>query len=159
MDEQTRLPNTLKISCLIGGTPVPGAWVTVTLHMNEKTDFVSFHGPADDDGTVLVRGDDILAWAERNRKFAAADYADPERDWSGRLTVAPLVPDAARAAIKFYKMFQDKLDYPEGFSKELRGAISTLEPFKGETMELSLADADPAVAADSESVKLRRRPL
>ena len=52
--------------------------MTATLHMNEKTDFISFHGPADSAGSVVVRADDLLHWSKINREFAAADYADPE---------------------------------------------------------------------------------
>ena len=152
----SRLPH-LEVVCAVDDAPVAGAWVTATLHMNDKTDFVSFHGPADEKGVVVVAGDDILRWTERNRAFAPNDYLDPETDWAGTLTVTPLTPEAARAAIKFYKMFQDQLGYPETFSKDLRTLITTLEPYKEQMMSLTLAAADPAVAA--EIVKLRRRPL
>ena len=152
----SRLPD-LEVVCAVDDAPVAGAWVTATLHMNDKTDFVSFHGPADEKGLVVVTGDDILRWTERNRAFAPNDYLDPEQDWSGTLTLTPLTPEAARAAIKFYKMFQDQLGYPETFSKDLRTLITTLEPYKEQMMALTLAAADPAEAA--EIVKLRRRPL
>jgi hypothetical protein len=151
------LPTELRIVCAVDAAPVPGAWVTATLHMNDKTDFVSFHGPAADDGTVVVRGADILEWTRRNRAFAPNDYLDPEQDWAGSLTVTPLTPEAARAAIKFFKMFEDRLGYPETFSKDLRAMITALEPFKEQMMALTLAAADPPEAA--EIVKLRRRPL
>ena len=151
----SRLPH-LEVVCAVDDAPVAGAWVTATLHMNDKTDFVSFHGPADEKGLVVVTGDDILRWTERNRAFAPNDYLDPEQDWSGALTLTPLAQEAARAAIKFYKMFQDRLDYPETFSKDLRTLINTLEPYKEQMMSLTLAAADPAEAA--EIVKLRRRP-
>jgi hypothetical protein len=151
------LPNELHVVCSVDDTPVPGAWVTSTLHMNDKTDFVSFHGPADDAGRILVTGAEILTWTRRNRAFAPNDYLDPEQEWSGSLTLAPLTPEAARAAIKFYKMFQEQLDYPETFSQDLRAMITTVEPFKEQMMALQLAAADPPGAA--EIVKLRRRPL
>lgn len=151
------LPKELKIVCRVGDAAVAGAWVTATLHMNEKTDFISFHGPADADGSVVVRGDDILQWATINREFAAADYADPESDWSGRLTVTPLTIEAARAAIRFYKMFQEQLNYPPTFSSDLRALITTLTPLQGQEVLLALAEADPPEAA--EVVRLRRRPL
>ncbi|MEW6472572.1 MAG: hypothetical protein AB1679_09890 [Actinomycetota bacterium] len=151
------MPNELQVVCAVDDTPVAGAWVTATLHMNDKTDFVSFHGPADDQGTVVVTGADILRWTERNRAFAPNDYADPKQDWSGSLTLTPLTQEAARAAIKFYKMFEDKLDYPEAFSRDLRAMITAVEPLKGQMMTLRLAAADPPDAADI--VKLRRRPL
>jgi len=151
-----QLPD-LQVVCLVDDTPVPGAWVTATLHMNDKTDFVSFHGPAGDDGVVVVTGADILRWTERNRAFAPNDYLDPEKDWAGTLTLTPLTPDAARAAIKFYKMFEEQLDYPETFSKDLRAMISAVEPYHEQLMALTLASADPPEAA--EFVKLRRRPL
>jgi hypothetical protein len=151
------LPNELHVVCAVDDTPVPGAWVTSTLHMNDKTDFVSFHGPADDTGRIVVTGDDILTWTKRNRAFAPNDYLDPEQEWSGSLTLAPLTPDAARAAIKFYKMFQDQLDYPETFSQDLRAMITSVEPLKDQMMVLQLAAADPPQAG--EMVKLRRRPL
>jgi hypothetical protein len=151
------LPGSLKVLCLVNDAPVPGAWVTVTLHMTEKTDFVSFHGPAGDDGTVLVTAEDILAWAGRNRAFAPGDYLDPETGWTGSLTLTPLVPEAARAATKFHAMFRDRLNYPETFAKDLRALIATLKPHEGETMALTLVEADPPEAG--ESVKLRRRPL
>jgi hypothetical protein len=157
MGAQQTLPKALHVVCAVADTPVPGAWVTATLHMNDKTDFVSFHGPADDEGQVVVTGEDILQWTKRNRAFAPNDYLDPEEEWAGRLTLAPLTPEAARAAIKFYKMFQDQLDYPETFSRDLRTMITTVEPFKEQMMALTLAAADPAEAA--EIVKLRRRPL
>ena len=151
------IPIELQVVCAVDEAPVPGAWVTATLHMNDKTDFVSFHGPAADDGTVVVRGADVLEWTRRNRAFAPNDYLDPEQDWAGSLTLTPLTPEAARAAIKFFKMFEDRLDYPETFTKDLRAMISTLEPFKEQMMALTLAAADPPEAA--EIVKLRRRPL
>jgi hypothetical protein len=151
------LPNELRVACAVDDAPVAGAWVTATLHMNDKTDFVSFHGPADDKGTVVVTGADILAWTKRNRAFAPGDYLDPEQDWAGTLTLTPLTQEAARAAIKFFKMFEDKLDYPETFSKDLREMITTVEPLKGQMMALTLAASDPPEAA--EIVKLRRRPL
>lgn len=147
----------LQVVCAVDGAPVAGAWVTATLHMNDKTDFMSFHGPANEQGLVVVTGDDILRWTERNRAFAPNDYLDPETDWAGTLTLTPLTPEAARAAIKFYKMFQEQLDYPETFSKDLRTLITTLEPFKEQMLALTLAAADPPEAA--EIVKLRRRPL
>jgi len=151
------LPKVLEVVCAVDDKPVPGAWVAATLHMNDKTDFVSFHGPADDDGRVIVTGDDILQWTKRNRAFAPNDYLDPEHDWAGRITLAPLTPEAARAAIKFYKMFQEKLDYPETFSQDLRTMITAIEPYKEQMMALTLAVADPPEA--SEFTKLRRRPL
>lgn len=125
--------------------------------MNDKTDFVSFHGPSDEAGLVVVTGRDILEWAERNRAFAPHDYLDPEQDWAGTLTLTPLTPDAARAAIKFYKMFEEKLDYPESFARDLRGMIAAVDPYKERMMALELSSADPQDAA--EVVKLRRRPL
>ena len=151
------LPKELKVVCAVEDAPVPGAWVTATLHMNEKTDFISFHGPAGPDGSVAVRGDDILHWSKNNREFAAADYADPETAWSGTLTLTPLTVEAARAAIKFYKMFQDQLNYPATFSSDLRALISTLTPLQDQMMTLTLAGADPPGAA--ETVNLRRRPV
>ncbi|HYH49703.1 MAG TPA: hypothetical protein VEG38_09155 [Acidimicrobiia bacterium] len=157
MAEQHRVPKALHVVCVVDDTPVPGAWVTATLHMNDKTDFVSFHGPADDDGRVLVTGDDILQWTKRNRAFAPNDYLDPETDWAGTLTLTPLTQEAARAAIKFFKMFEDKLDYPETFARDLRTMITTVEPLKDQMMALRLAASDPAETADI--VKLRRRPL
>jgi hypothetical protein len=157
MPEPNLLPNAWRVVCVVDDAPVPGAWVTATLHMNDKTDFVSFHGPADETGTVAVTGADILTWTKRNRAFAPNDYLDPEQEWSGSLTLAPLTPEAARAAIKFYKMFQEQLDYPETFSRDLRSMITTLEPFKDQMMALQLAASDPPEAA--EIVKLRRRPL
>jgi hypothetical protein len=147
----------LEVVCAVDDAPVAGAWVTATLHMNDKTDFVSFHGPADEKGLVVVTGADILHFAQRNRAFAPNDYLDPETDWAGTLTLTPLTREAARAAIKFYKMFQEQLDYPETFSQDLRAMITTLEPFKEQTMALTLAASDPPEAADI--VKLRRRPL
>jgi hypothetical protein len=151
------LPKALQVVCAVDNRPVAGAWVTATLHMNDKTDFVSFHGPADEEGRVVVTGDDILTWTRRNRAFAPNDYLDPEQDWAGRITLAPLTREAARAAIKFHKMFEDKLDYPETFSKDLRTMITTVEPYKEQMMFLELAAADPPEAA--EITKLRRRPL
>lgn len=151
------LPRSLKVLCLVDETPVPGAWVTVTLHMNEKTDFVSFHGPAGDEGAVVVTAEEILAWTRWNRQFAPADYLDPETGWTGSLTVTPLVPEAARAATKFYAMFRDRLHYPETFAKDLRALIATLAPHQGQVMALDLAEADPPESA--QAVKLRRRPL
>lgn len=151
------LPNELRVVCAVDGAPVPGAWVTATLHMNDKTDFVSFHGPADDSGIVAVTGADVLAWTKRNRDFAPNDYLDPEQDWAGSLTLTPLAPEAARAAIKFFKMFEEKLDYPETFSKDLRAMIAAVEPYSEQMMALTLASADPPDA--TEIVKLRRRPL
>ena len=151
------LPNELRVACAVDDAPVAGAWVTATLHMNDKTDFVSFHGPADDKGIIVVTGADILTWTKRNRAFAPGDYLDPEQDWAGTLTLTPLTQEAARAAIKFFKMFEDKLDYPETFSKDLREMITTVEPLKGQMMALTLAASDPPEAA--EIVKLRRRPL
>ena len=153
----SHLPDALQVMCRVDDAPVAGAWVTATLHMNDKTDFVSFHGPADETGTVVVTGADILRWTERNRAFAPSDYLDPEKDWAGTLTLTPLIPEAARAAIKFYKMFQDRLDYPETFSQDLRAMISAVEPFSEQMMTLTLSSADPSEAA--EIVKLRRRPL
>jgi hypothetical protein len=157
MGTQHDLPKQLHVVCVVDDAPVAGAWVTATLHMNDKTDFVSFHGPADETGSVVVTGDDILAWTRRNRAFAPADYLDPEQDWSGTLTLTPLTQEAARAAIKFFKMFEDKLDYPETFSRDLRAMITTVEPLKGQMMALTLAASNPPEAA--EIVKLRRRPL
>ena len=157
MEEPTSLPRSLKVLCLVDDAPVPGAWVTTTLHMSEKTDFVTFHGPADDDGTVLVTAEDILGWARRNREFAPGDYADPEADWTGSLTLTPLTPEAARAATKFYTMFRDRLDYPGNFAKDLRTLISTLKPYEGQMMVLTVTEADPPDSG--EAVKLRRRPL
>jgi hypothetical protein len=157
MGEQNILPNALHIVCVVDDAPVAGAWVTATLHMNEKTDFISFHGPADEKGTVVITGAEILQWTNRNRAFAPGDYADPEQDWAGSLTLTPVTPEAARAAIKFYKMFQEQLDYPETFSQDLRAMISAVEPFKEQMMALTLTAADPPEAA--EIVKLRRRPL
>jgi hypothetical protein len=125
--------------------------------MSEKNDFVSFHGPADDDGIVEVTADDILDWAKRNREFAPGDYLDPETGWTGSLTLTPLVPETARAATKFHAMFRDRLNYPETFTKDLRALIETLKPHEGETMVLTVVEADPPDAG--ESVKLRRRPL
>lgn len=151
------LPREFKVVCTVGEAPVAGAWVTATLHMNDKTDFVSFHGPADDQGRVVITGEEILRWTKRNRAFAPNDYLDPEQEWSGTITLTPLTPDAARAAIKFYKMFQEQLDYPETFSKDLRAMITTVEPRKDQMMALTLAAAVPPEAA--EIVKLRRRPL
>jgi hypothetical protein len=151
------LPNALHVACRVDDAPVAGAWVTATLHMNDKTDFVSFHGPADDQGLVVVTGGGILEWTKRNRAFAPNDYLDPETDWAGTLTLAPLTPEAARAAIKFYKMFQERLAYPETFSQDLRAMIGALEPFKEQMMVLTLAASEPPEAA--EIVKLRRRPL
>lgn len=156
MGEQHTLPKTLQVVCAVDGTPVPGAWVTATLHMSDKTDFVSFHGPADAEGRVSVTGDDILQWTRRNRAFAPGDYLDPEEDWAGSLTLTPLTPEAARAAIKFFKMFEERLDYPETFSQDLRTMISAVEPYKDQMMALTLAAADPPEAA--EITKLRRRP-
>jgi hypothetical protein len=155
--ETTTFPKALHVVCAVNDTPVPGAWVTATLHMNDKTDFVSFHGPADGEGRVVVTGDDVLQWTKRNRAFAPNDYLDPEEGWAGRITLAPLTPEAARAAIKFYKMFQDQLDYPETFSRDLRAMITTVEPYKDQMMSLTLAAADPPEA--EEIIKLRRRPL
>jgi hypothetical protein len=151
------LPNELKVLCLVADAPVAGAWVTVTLHMTGKTDFVSFHGPADDDGTVLVTAEDILGWAKRNRDFAPGDYLDPEADRTGALTLSPLTTEAARAATKFAAMFRDRLNYPETFGQDLRALIATLKPHEGQDMTLTLAEADPPEAG--RSVKLRRRPL
>lgn len=151
------LPRSLKVLCLVGGAPVPGAWVSVTLHMAEKTDFVSFHGPAGGDGTVVVTAEDILAWAARNREFAPADYLDPGQNWAGTLTLSPLTPDAARAATKFHAMFRDRLNYPETFAQDLRALIAALKPHEGQDMVLTLVEADPPDAG--QSVKLRRRPL
>ena len=153
----SNLPKELKVVCTVGESVVAGAWVTATMHMNEKTDFISFHGPADADGSIAVRGDDMLQWARTNREFAAADYADPESEWSGRITLTPLTIEAARAAIRFYKMFQEQLNYPVTFSTDLRALISTLTPLQGQDMTLTLAQADPPEA--EEIVRLRRRPL
>ena len=147
----------LVVRCAVDEEPVAGAWVSTTLHMTGKTDFVSFHGPADKEGLVAVTSADILEWTRRNRAFAPNDYLDPEQDWAGTLTLAPLTPDSARAAIKFYKMFQDQLDYPETFSQDLRAMIAAVEPYRERMMALSLAVADPEPLA--EIVKLRRRPL
>jgi hypothetical protein len=105
----------------------------------------------------VVTGGGILEWTKRNRAFAPNDYLDPETDWAGTLTLAPLTPEAARAAIKFYKMFQERLAYPETFSQDLRAMIGALEPFKEQMMVLTLAASEPPEAA--EIVKLRRRPL
>ena len=151
------LPKELRVVCTVADAPVPCAWVTATLHMNDKTDFVSFHGPADDEGRVVVTGEDILQWTKRNRAFAPNDYLDPEEDWAGTLTLTPLTPEAARAAIKFYKMFEDKLDYPETFSRDLRTMIAAVEPHRDRMMALRLPATDPPEAA--EITKLRRRPL
>ena len=147
----------LEVRCAVDEEPVVGAWVSATLHMTGKTDFVSFHGPADKEGLVAVTSADILQWTRRNRAFAPNDYLDPEQDWAGTLTLAPLTPDSARAAIKFYKMFQEQLDYPETFSQDLRAMIAAVEPYRERMMTLSLAVADPEPLA--EIVKLRRRPL
>lgn len=157
VDGQGTLPNELKVLCLVADAPVAGAWVTGTLHMSDKTDFVSFHGPADDDGTVLVTGGDILAWAKRSREFAPGDYLDPEADWTGSMTLTPLTPDAARAATKFATMFRDRLNYPDTFVRDLRALIANLKPHEGQTMALTLVEADPPESG--QSVKLRRRPL
>jgi hypothetical protein len=138
------------------GTPLAGAWVTSTLHMDDKTDFISFHGPAGADGTVDVRAEEILQWAKLNRDFAPGDYLDPEVAWAGSLTVTPLTIDTARAAIKFHAMFKERLHYPPTFADDLRTSISTLKPLEGRTLTLTLVEADPPEA--SEIVKLRRRP-
>src|SRR4051794_35885592 len=104
--------------CAIGGdAPLAGAWVTATLHMNDKTDFISFHGPAGADGSIDVRGEELLGWAKLNRDFAPADYLDPEHDATGTITVTPLTIDAARAAIKFHAMFKERLNYPATFAE------------------------------------------
>jgi hypothetical protein len=147
----------LRVTCSAGEAPIAGAWVTATLQMNDKTDFVSFHGPGDEAGSVDIRGDDILEWAKRNSEFAPADYADPETDWSGRITLTPLTPDAARAAIKFYKMFQDRLRYPETFATDLRAWIAALQPLQGQELTVSLVEADPPELTGA--VRLRRRPV
>ena len=147
----------LEVRCAVDEEPVAGAWVSATLHMTDKTDFVSFHGPADKEGLVAVTSDDILEWTKRNRAFAPNDYLDPEQDWAGTLTLAPLTPEAARAAIKFYKMFQERLDYPETFSQDLRAMIAAVEPYRERMMTLSLATPNPEPL--TEIVKLRRRPL
>ena len=157
MGAQQTLPKALHVVCTVDDTPVPGAWVTATLHMNDKTDFVSFHGPADDEGRVVVTGEEILQWTKRNRSFAPNDYLDPEEDWAGTLTLTPLTPEAARAAIKFYKMFEDQLDYPETFSRDLRTMIAAVEPHRDRMMTLRLPATDPPEA--TEIAKLRRRPL
>jgi hypothetical protein len=157
VDEPSPLPNQLKVLCLVADAPVAGAWVTATLHMSGKTDFVSFHGPAGDDGTVLVTAEDILAFAQRNREFAPGDYLDPETDWTGSLTLTPLTPVTARAATKFATMFRDRLNYPETFVRDLRALIATLKPHEGQEMALTLVEADPPESG--QSVKLRRRPL
>src|SRR6266545_6267639 len=106
------LPRSLRVLCAAGGVPLAGAWVTATLLMHDKTDFISFHGPADTEGSIAVRGDDILGWAKINRDFAPADYLDPELDWSGSLTLTPLTVDAARAAIKVHSMFKGAAQLP-----------------------------------------------
>lgn len=124
--------------------------------MNDKTDFISFHGAAGADGSIDLRGDEILGWAKLNRDFAPADYLDPETDWDGTITITPLTIDAARAAIKFHAMFKERLNYPPTFAEDLRTLISTLKPLEGQTLTLKLAEADPPEAA--EIVKLRRRP-
>ena len=147
----------LEVRCSVDEEPVAGSWVSATLHMTDKTDFVSFHGPADEEGLVAVTAEDVLEWTKRNRAFAPNDYLDPEQDWAGTLTLAPLTPEAARAAIKFYKMFQDRLDYPETFAQDLRAMIVAVEPYRERMMTLSLAVADPEPL--TEVVKLRRRPL
>ena len=147
----------LEVRCAVDEEPVAGAWVSATLHMTDKTDFVSFHGPSDKEGLVAVTSDDILEWTKRNRAFAPNDYLDPEQDWAGTLTLAPLTPEAARAAIKFYKMFQEQLDYPETFAQDLRAMIAAVERYRERMMTLALASPDPEPL--TEIVKLRRRPL
>ena len=143
--------------CALGDdAPLAGAWVTATMHMNDKTDFISFHGPAGADGTIDVRGEELLQWAKLNRDFAPHDYLDPEADWSGTITVTPVTVDTARAAIKFHAMFKEQLHYPPTFAEDLRALISTLKPLEGQTLTAKLLETDPPEAA--EIIKLRRRP-
>jgi hypothetical protein len=151
------LPRSFKVVCAAGdGVPLAGAWVTATLHMNDKTDFISFHGPAGADGTIEIRAEELLHWAKLNRAFAPGDYLDPEVDWTGRITVTPLTIDAARAAIKFHAIFKERLDYPPTFADDLRTLISTLKPLDGQPLTLELRNADPPKTG--ELIKLRRRP-
>lgn len=77
------LPRSLRVRCAAGDAPLAGALVTATLHMNDKTDFISFHGPADPEGSIAIRGDDILGWANINRAFAPPTTSTPSSTGPG----------------------------------------------------------------------------
>jgi hypothetical protein len=121
-----RLPDVLRVVLTVAGRPISGLLVRVAIAPTRKNAFVSYHGPSDETGTVIVTRNDILRKAEQTLSLGLMDYGGPESDAAGSLHVAPLDRQAIAKALVGYEQYKRYTVFDTGYRDHLVKADQVL---------------------------------
>ena len=135
------------VSCFVGGLPLPGAYLTVTLATLRKNPFHLAFGPADESGRVEVSRDDLILEGRKTADAFPMDYGHPEGDWSGRLVVEPMNRADIERALSAFELWQAGLDFPAGYRDGLHAFSERLGHHVGEALDARV-EIDPPQSAD-----------
>ena len=128
------------VGCLIDGQPSAGAWVMLMLDVKQKNGFAVPAGPANESGVLVVSGEYIHAWAERQLSLALMDYGSPAGVLTGWISVHPLVEvDGFDGAIALF----GRDAYPPGFPEEIAAYRRLVHQRRGCEVLMTVLASDP----------------
>jgi hypothetical protein len=137
-----RLPELIRASVTIAGRPAPGLAVSTSIKTTRKNSFGCIWGPSDASGVIAIKGSDLFAQADADRRFFIMDYGHPEGDASGIIELAIENVDALDGALKASGIFSaGDFPYPPGYQRMLLDA-------RQRTVELG--DRVPHLGVESE---------
>lgn len=146
------LPAEIRIRVVADGKPLHGAFVLVTLRMRRKSDFGLAFGPADKAGLIRVERGDLLREAEKERRMFIMDFAHPETDFSGRITVTPMNLEAIDRAILAERSFATALGQPAARGDQLQETKRMLETLGSAQLSADV-ECDGSVVIQRDTVK------
>jgi hypothetical protein len=122
-------PDVLIVSAISRGRGLGGAWVRVTLGTTERNDFNLLLGPADPQGRLVVKRQEILNQIQEIRDLFIMDYGGPDA-WNGTMNVAVLNRDDVSRALSAFDLWGKAVGIQSqgdlGRLKEFGDALETL---------------------------------
>jgi hypothetical protein len=131
-----QLPQKLQVHISRDDEPVPGMFALATIEMSFKNSFNVVIGPSDAGGNAYVSREEMLKQAQSDRELFLMDYADPERDATGRIVIRLMLLPNIQGALHAYESFHLHYPYPEGYKDNLNRAAQSLKQLNDRPLSL-----------------------
>lgn len=138
------LPEVVRLRCLAQGRALAGAWIVATLPMRRKNDYHSWHGPADDEGAVIVTREQLLSEAKRTASLFVMDYVDVETNCLGMVEVHVANRDDVARLLSAIELFGPEWHRP-GTAEAARRWADTLDLHDGKSLTVVNLDGGDGV--------------
>jgi hypothetical protein len=136
--ENHHLPDEVALKAFAGQAPFGGAWFMFHLPTT-KNPVTLVVGPANEDGEVVVAGEDLLADYGRAVSLAIQDYGH----WSGEVFVEVVSMDALVKLRAGYELWGNTANYPIGYAAGLDHLEAALNGVRAHDLRVVVGTQGP----------------